>query len=95
MSQAHYHTGGHRQKYGVDYNETFATAAKMLSIQVVLGDAAQQDWEMHQVDMTSTYLNAPLDEEVYVLLPAGILKPGQENMVCKLNKVLYGLKQAG
>ena len=50
---------------------------------------------MHQVDMKSTYLNAPLDEEVYVLLPAGILKPGQENMVRKLKKVLYGLKQAG
>ena len=30
-----------------------------------------------------------------MLLPARILKPGQENMVCKLKKALYGLKQAG
>ena len=62
---------------------------------MVLGITAQQDWEMHQVDVKSAYLNAPLDEEVYMLPPAGILKPGQENMVCKLKKVLYGLKQAG
>ena len=67
----------------------------MPSIQVVLGNAAQQDWEMHQVNVKSTYLNAPLDEEVYMLPPAGILKPGQENMVCKLKRALYGLKQAG
>ena len=32
--------GGHRRTYGVDYEETFATAAKMLSIHVVLGNAA-------------------------------------------------------
>ena len=53
----------------------------MPSIQVVLGNATQQNWEMHQVDVKSAYLNAPLDEEVYMLPPAGILKPGQENMV--------------
>ena len=50
---------------------------------------------MHQVDVKSTYLNVPLDEEVYMLPPAGILKPGQENVVCKLKKALYKLKQAG
>ena len=47
------------------------------------------------MDVKSAYLNALLDEEVYMLLPAGILKSGQENMVCKLKKALYGLKQAG
>ena len=67
----------------------------MPSIQVVLGNTAQQDWEMHQVDVKSAYLNVPLNEEVYLFPPAGILKPGQENMVCKLKKALYGLKQAG
>ena len=67
----------------------------MLSIHVVLGNAAQQDWEIHQVDVKSAYLNAPLEEEVYMVPPAGLLKPGQERLICKLKKALYGLKQAG
>ena len=67
---------------------------KIPSIQVILANATQQNWEMHQVNVKSAYLNVPLNEEVYMLPPAGILKPGQENMVCKLKKVLYGLKQA-
>ena len=40
-------TGGHRQTYGVDYDETFTMAAKILSIHMVLGNATQQDWEIH------------------------------------------------
>ena len=86
---------GHRQTYGVNYDETFAMAAKMPSIHVVLGNAAQQDWEIHQVDIKSEYLNVPLEEEVYMVPPAGLLKPGQEQLVRKLKKALYVLKQAG
>ena len=70
-------------------------AAKMPSICVVLGNATQQDWEIHQVDIKSAYLDVPLEEEVYMVPPAGLLKPGQEKLVCKLKKALYGLKQAG
>ena len=69
-------------------------AARMPSIHVVLGNAVQQDWEIHQVDVKSVCLNAPL-EEMYMVPPAGLLKPGQEGFVCKLKKALYGLKQAG
>ena len=93
--RAHVVAGGHKQTHGIDYNETFVAAAKMPSIRVVLANGAQQDWEMHQVDVKSAYLNAPLDKEVYMTPPAGVLKPGQEGMVCHLLKCLYGLKQAG
>ena len=61
---------GHRQTYRVDYDETFAMAAKMPSICMVLGNATQQDWEIHQVDVKSAYLNAPHEEEVYMVPPA-------------------------
>ena len=62
---------------------------------MVLGNATQQNWEIHQVDVKSAYLNVPLEEEVYMVPPAGLLKPGQGQLVCKLKKALYGLKQAG
>ena len=52
-------------------------AVKMPSICVVLGNATQQDWEIHQVDVKSAYLNVPLKEEVYMVPPAGLLKLGQ------------------
>jgi len=43
----------------------------------------------------SVYLNAPLNETVYMTPPRGVLKTGQEGKVCRLLKGLYGLKQAG
>jgi hypothetical protein len=93
--RVHYVAGGHKQVEGIDYSETFTAAAKMPSFRVVLGNAAQEDWEIHQVDVKSAYLNAPLEETVYMTPPPGVLKPGQEGMVCLLKKGLYGLKQVG
>jgi len=87
--------GGHKQVHGVNYTETFSAAAKMPSVRVVLANAAEQDWEIHHVDIKSAYLNAPLKETVYMKPPRGVLKPGQEGKVCRLLKGLYGLKQAG
>ena len=87
--------GGHKQTFGVDYTETLAAAAKMLLVHVLLANVAQQDWEMHQVDVKSAYLNAMLEDDIYMVAPEGVLKPGQEGKVCKLLKAIYGLKQAG
>jgi hypothetical protein len=67
----------------------------MLSVQVVLANTVEQDWEVHHVDMKSAYLNAPLKEMVFMVPLCGVLKPGQEGKVCHLLKGLYRLKQAG
>ena len=87
--------GGHRQIKGVNYEETFAAAAKIGSIRVLLTLAAQRDWEIHQVDVVGAYLNADLEDEVYMEVPDGILSDGDRTKVCRLRKGLYGLKQAG
>ena len=67
----------------------------MPSVRVILANAAEQDWEIHQIDVKSAYLQAPLKETIYMQPPRGVLKPGQEGKVCCLLKGLYGLKQAG
>ena len=67
----------------------------MPTVQAVLANAAHQDWEIEHVDMKSTYLNAPLKETIYMKVPRGVLKPGEEGKVLRLLKGLYGLKQAG
>ena len=87
--------GGHRQVEGVNYTETFSSAAKMPTVWLMLANTAELDWEIEHVDVKSVYLNAPLKETVYMHPPQGVLKPGQEGKVLRLLKGLYGLKQAG
>ena len=67
----------------------------MATIRTVLTMAARQDWEIHQVDIKSAYLNAELHDEIYMPAPPGYLKPEDEGKVLKLLQSLYGLKQAG
>ena len=45
------------------------------------------------MDVSTAFLNGDLQEEIYMKQPEGYFKQGQENLVCKLNKSLYGLKQ--
>ena len=79
---------------GVNYTETFSAAAKMPTVRVVLANAAKQDWEIEHIDVKSAYLNAPLNKTVYMRVPHGVLKRGEEGKVLRLLKGLYGLKQA-
>ena len=87
--------GGHKQIQEIDYTDTFSAAAKMPSVRLILANAAANDWEIHHVDVKSAYLNAPMDKDVYMIPPQGVLKKGQEGMVCKILKALYGMKQSG
>lgn len=86
---------GFTQEYLVDYSETFAPTAKLTSIRMVLALAAHNRWHVHQMDVKSAYLNAEIDEEIYVRQPEGYIEPGKETYIWKLLKSLYGLKQAG
>ena len=87
--------GGHKQIAGKSYNETFTAVVKVPLIQVILGNAVVQDWEIHHVDIKSAYLHALLKEKVYMIPLPGVLNLGEEGKVCRLLKGLYGLHQAG
>ena len=86
---------GFSQKEGLDYKETFAPVAKFSSIRTLLALAAHQDYEVHQMDVKTAFLNGDLDVKLYMMQPEGFIVEGQEEMVCELRKSLYGLKQAG
>ena len=56
--------------------------------------AVQHGLKLHQVDVTTAFLNGKLDEEVYMRQPEGFVATGQEHLVCKLKRSIYGLKQS-
>jgi hypothetical protein len=86
---------GFSQRAGVDYTETFAPVAKFSAIRALLSMAAYYDFELHQMDVKTAFLNGDLDHDIYMIQPEGFVTPGLEHLVCKLRKSLYGLKQAG
>ena len=84
---------GFKQQHGVDFDEIFSPVVKMTTLQIVLGLVAIEDMELVQMDVKIAFLHGDLEEDVYMKQPEGFEQPGQEELVCKLNKVLYGLKQ--
>jgi len=85
---------GFTQKYGFDYEETFAPAARQETIRLALSLATHKGWNIQHMDVKSAFLNGYLNEEVYVNQPQGFEEQGRENLIYKLKKSLYGLKQA-
>jgi transposase InsO family protein len=85
---------GYTQQQGIDYEETFAPVARLDSLRLLLALAAHEDWEIHQIDIKTAFLNGDLDEEIYMDQPEGFTEEGKEHLVCRLKKAIYGLKQA-
>ena len=84
-------------KHGIDYFETFLPTTRMESVRVLMQLAMNYNIFVHQMDVKSAYLHAPIDCDLYVVQPKGyeILNESGKPMVFKLNKSLYGLKQSG
>jgi Reverse transcriptase (RNA-dependent DNA polymerase) len=85
---------GYTQTYGIDYEETFAPVAKMNTIRILLSIVVNQNWTLHQMDVKNAFLQGTLEEEVYMSLPPGYIRENTSNLVCRLNKSIYGLKQS-
>jgi hypothetical protein len=84
---------GYLQHPGFDYTDVFSPTYRPAALRLVLALAALKDLELRSIDISSAFTYGDLDEEIYMEQPEGFHQGGP-NMVCRLKKGLYGLKQA-
>ena len=84
---------GFKQRFGIDYDETFAPVLRGSSARILLTIAATLDYELVHLDVKTAFLNGVVEEEIYMEPPPGSIWK-TEGKVWKLKKCLYGLKQA-
>jgi hypothetical protein len=85
---------GFRQRYGIDYEDTFSPVVKAATIRIVLSIVVSRGWPLRQLDVQNAFFHGDLEEELYMRQPPGFESKTHPNFVCRLDKALYGLKQA-
>ena len=95
--KARYVAKGYSQVHGIDYEETFSPTANITSIRILMQLSAQYDLTVHQMDVKTAFLHAPIDHEIFMEQPMGFeeLSENGVKLVYRLKKSLYGLKQSG
>ena len=83
---------GYSQVQGKDYTELFAPVSKYSTMRLLAALATHNDWHVHQLDVKTAFLHGTVEEELYIAAPEGYPVPPGSSL--RLNKSLYGLKQA-
>ena len=88
---------GNTQKEGVDFDRIFSTVVKITTIRVVLAISAARDYNLTSIDVQQAFLHGKLEEDLYMQMPPGLpsRSPDGRRIVVKLDRSIYGLKQAG
>ncbi|MBW0460659.1 hypothetical protein O181_000374 [Austropuccinia psidii MF-1] len=84
---------GFSQTHGVDFSKTFAPTGRLNSLRTLISFAASHNLKFEQLDIKSAFLNAPLEEDVFLSIPQG-LDLDKQTSCLKLHKAIYGLRQA-
>ena len=94
--QAHLVAQGFSQVPGIDFFETYTPMEKMALMHALLAMSTHHDFEIHQINIKSAYLNGEFKEGeiIYMHLLPGIHLTNNKSLVCRVLKPLYGLCQS-
>ncbi|GJU24070.1 retrovirus-related pol polyprotein from transposon TNT 1-94 [Tanacetum coccineum] len=87
-------TQGLRQEEGINFEESFASVARIEAIRIFIANVTHKNMTIYQMDVKTAFLNGELKYEVYVSQTEGFVDHDNPSHVYKLKKALYGLKQA-
>ncbi|GJU89901.1 retrovirus-related pol polyprotein from transposon TNT 1-94 [Tanacetum coccineum] len=85
---------GYHQEEGIIFEESFALVARLEAVKIFVAYVAHKNFTIYHMDVKTAFLNGPLKEEVYVSQPDGFVDPDFPDHVYRLQKALYGRKQA-
>jgi len=85
---------GFLQRAGLDYSKVYEPVARIETVRLVIALACKRNWSTFHLDVKSAFLNGPIDEVVFFTQPSGFVIKEKEDMVYRLHKALYDLKQA-
>nr|GEZ27547.1 hypothetical protein [Tanacetum cinerariifolium] len=80
---------GFRQEEGIDFEESFASVARIEAIRIFVANAAHKNMKIYQMDVKTTFLNGKLKEEVYVSQPGGFVDQDNPSHVCSGSNTLH------
>ncbi|GJT70978.1 retrovirus-related pol polyprotein from transposon TNT 1-94 [Tanacetum coccineum] len=80
---------GFRQEEGIDFEESFASVARIEAIRIFVANAANKNIKIFQMDVKMALLNGELKGEVYVSQPEGFVDQDNPTYVYKLKKAIY------
>ena len=85
---------GLNYKEGIDCKETYSHVSKKDLFYIIIALVAHFNLELYQINVKTTFLNGSLSKDVCMVQLDGYLESGEGNLVQKLKRSIYGLKQA-
>ncbi|GJS04394.1 retrotransposon protein, putative, ty1-copia subclass [Tanacetum coccineum] len=85
---------GYTQTYGIDYEESFSPVAEIRAIRILIAIEAYYDYKIWKMDVKNAFLNSYLNKDIYMGQPKGFIDLKHPRKVFKLQRSIYGLKQA-
>ena len=85
---------GFSQIPGIDFKDTFSPTLRSITFRIFVSLTVELDLELHHLDVQTTFLHGELEEEIYMQQPPHFEDSTRPNVVCRLHRSLYGLRQS-